>query len=231
MNDTIVSIRSLVKRFKNGDEELTILDRLDLDIDPGSSTAICGQSGSGKSTLLNIIGGLDTATEGTIHVGTWKLETLPESELNTFRSKYTGFIFQFHYLLKDFTALENIMLPAHIAGVPKKVAMERARELIEEVGLAERSTHFPSQLSGGERQRIALARALVNDPELVLADEPTGNLDPSNSRMVADILFDLCEKRHKTLILVTHDEAIASRASRCLTLVRGAFNLEMERSQ
>ena len=181
MNDTIVSIRSLVKRFKNGDEELTILDKLDLDIDPGSSTAICGQSGSGKSTLLNIIGGLDTATEGTIHVGPWKLEALPESELNTFRSKYTGFIFQFHYLLKDFTALENIMLPAHIAGVPKKVAMDRARELIEEVGLAERST--------------------------------------------------LCEKRHKTLVLVTHDEAIASRASRCLTLVRGAFNLEMERSQ
>ncbi len=230
MNDNIVTIRSLVKRFKNGDEELTILDKLDLDITAGTSTAICGQSGSGKSTLLNIIGGLDTATEGSIHVGDWKLETLAESDLNSFRSKYTGFIFQFHYLLKDFTALENIMLPAHIAGIPKKEALERAQELIQEVGLFERSTHYPSQLSGGERQRIALARALVNNPELVLADEPTGNLDPANSRMVSDILFELCENHGKTLILVTHDEVIASRASRSLTLVRGAFDRETERA-
>lgn len=223
MNEPIVSIRSLVKEFKNGDEKLTILKDLDLDIEKGSSTAILGQSGSGKSTLLNIIGGLDTASSGTVKVGTWQLERLAESALNSFRSTYIGFIFQFHYLLKDFTAVENIMLPSYIAGLSKKEALLRAKTLIDEVGLSERAGHYPSQLSGGERQRIALARALINDPQLILADEPTGNLDPSNSRMVSNILFDLCEKHGKTLVLVTHDSLVAQRASVQLTLERGSF--------
>jgi lipoprotein-releasing system ATP-binding protein len=162
MNNIQVSIRSLVKTYASGHETLRVLDDLNLDISSSSSTAICGKSGCGKSTLLNIIGGLDRPTSGSVKIDDWHLEDLSPARLNSFRSQYIGFVFQFHYLLKDFTALENIMLPAHIAGLSKKAAFEKAEKLIDEVKLSSRARHFPSQLSGGERQRVNNNKYLSN---------------------------------------------------------------------
>ncbi len=223
MNDALVVLRDLVKTYPSGTEELKILRGLSLDVRAGDSVAITGESGSGKSTILNIVGGLDRSSAGIVSVGGNHLETMSEKALTSYRGRFVGFVFQFHYLLKDFTALENVMLPAYVAGMAKKAAMERARELLSDVRLDSRLDHFPSQLSGGERQRVAVARALVNDPELVLADEPTGNLDPANSAIVAELLYACAEKRGKTLLVVTHDERVAARASTRYRLEAGAF--------
>ncbi len=228
MSDALVVLTDLVKTYPSGAEELTILRGLTLEVRAGDSVAISGESGSGKSTLLNILGGLDRATSGSVSVGGVRLEAMGEKALTAYRGKYVGFVFQFHYLLKDFTALENVMLPAYVAGLSRKRATERARELLADVRLENRALHFPSQLSGGERQRVAVARALVNDPELVLADEPTGNLDPANSALVAELLYACAEKRGKTLLVVTHDERVAARASLRYHLEAGAFR---ERSE
>ena len=184
---------------------------------------IVGKSGSGKSTLLNMIGGLDAATSGTILVNGQDVSKMNEKQINEFRKKVLGLVFQFHYLLKDFTAVENIFLPAYMAGVPKKEAFERANDLLEEVGLADRKDHLPSQLSGGERQRVAVARSLVNDPELILADEPTGNLDPENAILIGDMLFRLSEKHGKTLVLVTHDMNLAAKGDVRYSIEGGAL--------
>ena len=223
MNDGAIMVRSegIVKNYASGDEILHILRGISFDIPAGFSAAINGRSGSGKSTLLNIIGGLDRCDGGRVLVGDTEITALSEKNLSSYRSKKAGFIFQFHYLLKDFTALENVMLPAYIAGIKKKTALERARELLADVKLADRAGHYPSQLSGGERQRVAVARSMVNDPDLILADEPTGNLDPDNSAMVAELLFTGAEKWGKTLLVVTHDEKLAARASRRYTLENG----------
>jgi lipoprotein-releasing system ATP-binding protein len=229
MNETLrdeplVVVRNVSKTYVSGTETLRILTDLDLEVRRASSVAIIGESGSGKSTLLNIIGALDRADSGTVKVGAFDVSGLSEKNLSSYRSTQVGFIFQFHYLLKDFTALENVMLPAYMAGLPKKKALELARGLLRDVRLEDRSHHFPSQLSGGERQRVAVARALVNDPELVLADEPTGNLDRGNSDVVAELLYLCTEKRNKTLILVTHDEAVAGRAGLRRHLERGVLS-------
>lgn len=221
MSEPIVAIHSLAKAYISGSETLTILTGIDLVVERGDSIAIRGESGSGKSTLLNILGGLDRADSGSVRVGALDISSLPERSLTAYRSRHVGFIFQFHFLLKDFTALENVMLPAYIAGCTKKEALERARSLIADVRLESRSDHYPSQLSGGERQRVAVARSLVNDPDLVLADEPTGNLDPRNSGMVADLLYACAEQRGKTLIVVTHDELVAARARHSYRLDAG----------
>ncbi|HCM25467.1 MAG: lipoprotein ABC transporter ATP-binding protein [Treponema sp. GWB1_62_6] len=223
MSDTLVRVAELFKTFPSGSEELTILRGLSLDIEKGSSLSIRGESGSGKSTLLNILGGLDRASSGSVDVGGQHLETMNEKALTSYRSRFIGFVFQFHYLLKDFTALENVMLPAFVAGIPRKVATERARRLLADVRLSDRASHYPSQLSGGERQRVAVARALVNEPELVLADEPTGNLDPANSAIVAELLFATVGRYGKTLVVVTHDERLAARASAERVLEAGSF--------
>ena len=211
MNESLIILRGLSKTFPSGAEVLDILSGIDLDVPRGAKAVVTGESGSGKSTLLNIIGGLDSSCSGEATVGPYRLDGLDERALTAYRSRFVGFIFQFHYLLKDFTALENVMLPAYVAGFSKKEATERARGLLSEVRLASRSHHYPSQLSGGERQRVAVARALVNDPQLVLADEPTGNLDPANSAVVAELLFSAAERRGKTLVVVTHDERVAER--------------------
>lgn len=223
MNKPIVCIKDLVKTYRSGNELLRILNNLDVEIPEGCSAAVRGESGSGKSTLLNILGGLDTCDSGSLKVGSFQLESLSEKALTQYRRFHIGFIFQFHYLLKDFTALENILLPAYMAGVSRKEATKRANELLEEVKLDNRAHHFPSQLSGGERQRVAVARSLVNDPVLILADEPTGNLDPKNSAIVSDLLYSCAEKRGKTLLLVTHDEGVAEKAQLQLFLQEGRF--------
>jgi len=219
--NTAIRIHNLVKSYQSGSETLRILRGISFDAEKGSTVAISGQSGSGKSTLLNVVGGLDRFDSGTLEVAGIDISSLSESGLSYYRQRRIGFIFQFHYLLKDFTALENVMLPAFMTGLRKKDAMEKARLLLYDMKMENRVGHFPSQLSGGERQRVAVARAMVNDPDIVLADEPTGNLDPVNSAMVAELLYSGAEKRGKTLLVVTHDKGIASLAKLRYTLENG----------
>lgn len=222
-NDSCVKIRGLDKTFTGAGKPLTILSNLEMDVEKGSRVIILGASGSGKSTLLNIIGGLEKPTAGIVEAGSYTVSSLSEKQLTEYRSSYLGLIFQFHYLLKDFTALENVFLPALIAGVPKKEAEERAKKLLADVGLEDRMLHLPSQLSGGERQRAAVARALINDPELILADEPTGNLDPENASLISELLFSMVEKYGKTLIMVTHDMNLAKKGDVCWSIVNGGL--------
>ena len=217
----IVEIKNLEKTYVTDSERLTILKDLDLSIVEGSKNVIVGESGSGKSTLLNIIGGIDSATCGSVVAGKWNIRKLNENDLAEYRSSFLGLIFQFHYLLKDFSALENVYMPAFIAGVSKKEAIERAEQLLNDVGVYDRKSHLPSQLSGGERQRVAVARSLINNPSLILADEPTGNLDPNNAVMIGDLLFSMVEKYNKTLILVTHDVKLAEKGEYCYKIVNG----------
>lgn len=217
----LIRVSGLVKNYVSGAETLCILRGINFEVERGSSVAVSGQSGSGKSTFLNIIGGLDRGDAGSVEVAGTEISGLSESGLSLYRQRRIGFIFQFHYLLKDFTALENVMLPAYMTGMKKKDALEKARLLLTDMKLEERFGHFPSQLSGGERQRVAVARAMVNDPDIILADEPTGNLDPRNSALVAELLYAGAGKWGKTLIVVTHDEAVACRAKIRYTLDNG----------
>jgi lipoprotein-releasing system ATP-binding protein len=211
----------LKKNYQTGSEILEVLRDVNLDVDAATTVVITGESGCGKTSLLSLIGGLDTPTAGQVFVRDREITSLGEEALSDYRRNTIGFIFQFHFLLRDFTALENVMMPAHIAGEKRKVATERARELIDGVGLSSRSHHYPVELSGGERQRIAVARALVNDPPIILADEPTGNLDEKNSKVVEDLLFGLVEHYRKALVLVTHDRGLARFGDRHLELVHG----------
>ena len=224
MSKDIVLISGLTKTFSSASEKLVIFDKLNFSIEEGKKISITGESGSGKSTFLNILGGLESADSGEIIAGSYKVHSLDEKSLTEYRSSFLGLVFQFHYLLKDFTALENVMLPALIAGRSKKEIKEKALSLLEDVKLAERKNHFPSQLSGGERQRVAVARSLINSPSLILADEPTGNLDPSNADTVQNLLFSVVDKHKKTLVLVTHDQNIASMTDISYKLYKG--NLE-----
>lgn len=217
----ILEIENLEKKYISESESLTVLKDLNLTVESGKKVVIVGESGSGKSTLLNIIGGIDKASSGTVRAGKWILNELSEAQLSEYRSKYLGLVFQFHYLLKDFTALENVAMPALIAGMPKKEAYERAGQLLQDVGVYERKNHLQSQLSGGERQRVAVARSLINNPQLLLADEPTGNLDPANAEKIGQLLFSIVDKYSKTLILVTHDMNLASKGDFQYRIVEG----------
>jgi lipoprotein-releasing system ATP-binding protein len=218
---------NIIKNYISGAEMLHILKGINFEIEERRSVAISGQSGCGKSTLLNIIGGLDQADEGSVFLDGTDITLLSEKDISIYRSKQIGFVFQFHYLLKDFTALENIMLPAYIAGLKKKEALDRAKQLLADVKLEDRRGHFPSQLSGGERQRVAVARSMVNNPAIILADEPTGNLDPQNSDIVAELLYENAQRRNKTLIVVTHDKKVAQRASVRFILENGQLSEEV----
>jgi len=220
----IIEIDKLVKKYKNGTEELVVLDQLDLSIDKGSKVIIIGESGRGKSTLLNIIGGLDKGTSGVVNILGQNIETMSENELYNFRNRVMGFVFQFHYLIKELTAAENVMMPYFIAGNSRKKSIAKAEELLEKVNLKDRLSFYPYQLSGGERQRVAVARSLINDPPIIIADEPTGNLDEKNSRVVEDILFDLVQQQGVTLVMVTHEMELAKRGDLILRLDKGILH-------
>lgn len=220
-----VRCEGLRKTFRSQAEELHVLEALDFELAPGLSCSIMGASGSGKSTFLSILGGLERLDAGTAIVGGHALHTLQERELPRFRAEAVGFVFQFHYLLKDFTAIENVALPAWMNGMEKSRAWEKAASLLETMGMGSRLQHFPSQLSGGERQRAAIARALVNDPDLLLADEPTGNLDAANATAIRDLLYSLPLRSGTTLILATHDPSLADMADRRFLLSGGRLVL------
>lgn len=217
----IIETAGLKKTYMTGSEQLTIFHDVNFCVTGGTKVVVVGESGSGKSTLLNIIGGLDVPTAGTVRVGPYHIESMGEQELAVYRSKFIGLIFQFHYLLNDFTALENVFLPAYMGGMPKKQAAAAARQLLCDVGLENRLTHLPSQLSGGERQRVAVARSLIQNPQLVLADEPTGNLDPANAALIGELLFSMVDRYQKTLVLVTHDRELASHGDVCYSITGG----------
>ena len=216
-------MNNVTKTYKSGEDTLLILDKVDFSVESGESVVITGESGCGKSTFLNLIGGLDSPDGGDIFADSLKLTGSGETLLSRYRNEKTGFIFQFHYLLKDFSALENVMMPGRIRGLKRRAIASRAEELLIKVGLGGRLDHYPGQLSGGERQRVALARALMNEPPLILADEPTGSLDEKNSRVVEDLLFQLCGEAGTTLIMVTHDQRLASRGSSQYKLHAGSL--------
>jgi lipoprotein-releasing system ATP-binding protein len=214
--------RGLRKVFTGGDgRQLTILDGVDFALGEGEAVAVTGASGAGKSTLLHLLGALDRPTEGEILVGGRTVAGLADEELAEVRNRRIGFVFQFHHLLREFTAVENVMMPALIAGSPPAEAERRAREILADVGLAERVTHKPRQLSGGEQQRVAVARALVNEPVVLLADEPSGNLDTETSSILHDLLFELRERRRLSMVVVTHNVDLAARADRELVMAGG----------
>jgi putative ABC transport system ATP-binding protein len=206
----MIELRGVSKTVPSGGGTLTILHPLDLVIPDGKVAAITGASGSGKSTLLGLIAGLDAPSSGSILIGGIDITSLSEDALASLRGKRIGFVFQFFHLLPSLTALENVLVPMEIAGVAGAAA--RARALLAEVGLSDRSHHYPSQLSGGEQQRVAIARALSNDPPLLLADEPTGNLDSATGRNIIELLLQVNRSRGTTLVLVTHDPELAAEA-------------------
>jgi lipoprotein-releasing system ATP-binding protein len=220
-----VSVRAsgVTKTYQDGVRRVEVLRGIDLAVEAGEMVAIVGPSGSGKSTLLHLLGALDRPDKGTVEVGGQALAALTGAKIAAFRNRTLGFVFQFHQLLPDFTALENVMLPGKIAGVEPRKVLEGARRLLAEVGLAERLDHFPNQLSGGERQRVALCRALALEPPLLLADEPTGNLDPASGDAVFQLLLDLQARHRTTGILVTHNPEIAKRCTRILRLDGGVL--------
>src|SRR6187401_3471382 len=215
----MIQLREVSKTVKSGDQPLTILHPLTLDIPGGQFLAIVGPSGSGKSTLLGLIAGLDAPTAGSVLIDGVDITRLDEDALARLRGEKIGFVFQFFHLVPSLTAIENIQVPMEIAG--RRDAKARAQALLDEVELHDRGHHYPSQLSGGEQQRIAIARALANDPPLILADEPTGNLDSSNGRHVLDLLLQVRRSRGVTLVLVTHDPSVAAVADDRLVLRDG----------
>ena len=221
MSEVVYEIKNLVKNYKVESQTLKILKSLNFTVSKGASVCIMGPSGSGKSTLLNLMGALDQLTSGQILYYGRNIHDWTEDQRAFFRRDKLGFVFQSHYLLKEFTVLENISLPAYISKKPVKKRMERAQFLSESLGLQERIKSYPSQLSGGESQRVAVARALMNEPEILLADEPVGNLDRKNGMIIRDLFFELQEKFNLTLVAVSHDSFFASAFSKIVKLEDG----------
>ncbi|MEE8224966.1 MAG: ABC transporter ATP-binding protein [candidate division NC10 bacterium] len=216
-----LQVRDLRKSFRMGAEELHILTGVNLSVRRGEFLAIAGPSGVGKSTLLHILGGLDRPTAGEVYYEGVEISRLPEGELAEFRNQTVGFVFQFHHLLPEFTALENTMMPALIGRQPLVRAQEAAKGILQRVGLAERLAHRPGELSGGEQQRVAIARALALSPDVLLADEPTGNLDSKTGEAIFDLLRELNQEQGLTVVLVTHNEWFARRTDRLLRMADG----------
>ena len=216
---SILSVDQVSKVYQSGSRKLTVLDRVNFQVAPGESIAIVGPSGSGKTTLLGLCAGLDKATTGSISLNGHKMERLSEDERAAVRNQHVGFIFQNFQLLPTLTALENVMVPLELKK--RKDARGKAMELLTQVGLADRATHYPSQLSGGEQQRVSIARAFANEPKILFADEPTGNLDTETGEMIEDLIFNLNKAQGTTLILVTHDNALAARTHRIIQIKGG----------
>ncbi|MCC7404797.1 MAG: ABC transporter ATP-binding protein [Bdellovibrionales bacterium] len=225
MNDgmPILSARGVYKSYPMGKNRLEILKGLDLQIHQGEAVCIVGASGAGKSTLLHIMGTLDRPTLGTVLYRGRDLFRQSDEQLAKFRNEKLGFVFQFHHLMSEFTALENITMPARIAGMSARMARERGEELLAGLGLIDRKDHFPSEMSGGEQQRVAIARALLNEPEVLLADEPTGNLDTKNSGKIQDLFFELKDRMGLTLVVVSHDQEFARRFPRICVMKDGLW--------
>jgi lipoprotein-releasing system ATP-binding protein len=217
----LLRAQKISKTFQDGEHSLSILDKVSLSLKKGETLAIVGASGSGKSTLLHILGTLEQSDSGSVECDGETLNLLSKAEQALFRNRSLGFVYQFHHLLPEFSALENIAMPLLIAGKGKKIALERAHELLIRVGLKDRANHRPSQLSGGERQRIAIARALVNQPKIVLADEPTGNLDAQTSQMIYQLISEINEETRTSFILVTHDNELAAKMHHAYVLKNG----------
>ena len=219
MRDPMLQTTHLTKSFQSGERQLTVLEDVSFQVAAGSTMAIVGPSGSGKTTLLGLCAGLDVPTEGTVELCGQSLGTLTEDERAALRNQHVGFVFQTFQLIPTLTALENVMVPAELRG--QKGVRPRAKDLLESVGLGDRLTHYPVQLSGGEQQRVALARAFINQPEILFADEPTGNLDGETGAVIEDLLFDLNEQAGTTLVLVTHDLDLARQTDRVVQLKAG----------
>ncbi|GAB4214307.1 MAG: ABC transporter ATP-binding protein [Sandaracinaceae bacterium] len=225
----LVRVRELRKRFVHEGREVEILKGIDLDVARGEMLAVVGASGAGKSTLLYLLGTLDLPTSGTIAYDGEDVTRYTSARLAAFRNQRLGFVFQFHHLLPEFTALENVMMPGLIRGLARPALEKTARDLLSEVGLANRLTHRPGELSGGEQQRVALARALVMSPRLVLADEPTGNLDSKNSHAIQDLFFSINERLGTTFLVVTHSTELAGRMPRVVTMRDGQIESDLTR--
>ena len=220
-SNLIIDVNQLSKTYTDGRRQVNVIKQLDLQVEQGELLAIVGQSGSGKSTLLHLIGGLDEPTEGTVNVQGQNIHDLSAKQQGRFRNEHLGFVYQFHHLLPEFTALENVAMPMLMVNKPVTEAREKAMALIESVGLEDRATHKPGELSGGEKQRIALARALVCDPACVLADEPTGNLDAKTANKTFELMLSLNESLGTCFVIVTHDQQLAGQMNRTLVLDSG----------
>jgi lipoprotein-releasing system ATP-binding protein len=220
----VLECQELGKVYSEGPQKLSVLRQVNLKVLAGDQLAIVGSSGSGKTTLLNLLGGLDVPTSGTVYVAGKDLASVSEAERGLLRNKHLGFVYQFHHLLGEFTALENVSMPLLIAGLDVALAAERAGAMLAKVGLADRTDHKPSELSGGERQRVAIARALVTEPECVLLDEPTGNLDRHTAEEIQDLMRELNSLLNISFIVVTHDERLADSLRRKLLLEDGSLH-------
>ena len=223
MSKKVINCRGVSKSFYQGDVPVHVLRNVDLTVNEGETVAIVGASGSGKSTLLHILGGLDAPTSGEVDVMGQRIDKLTPVEQGKLRNVALGFVYQFHHLLPEFTALENVAIPLAIRGEATAIAKERAAAILAEVGLSHRLTHKPGELSGGERQRVAVARALVTHPACVLADEPTGNLDRGTADHVFELILELNAKYKTALVMVTHDPSLAAKMQRTLTLTDGSL--------
>jgi lipoprotein-releasing system ATP-binding protein len=219
----VLEAHGLSKRYDEGDMQVDVLNAIDFSIEPGDCCAIVGASGSGKSTLLHLLGGLDKPTEGKVRLCGQDYSTLNETERGRLRNRHLGFVYQFHHLLPEFTVLDNVAMPLMVRRMPVAQARSQAMEMLNSVGLSHRLMHKPSEWSGGERQRTAIARALVTRPDCLMADEPTGNLDSATADKVYDLLMELQQQTQMSLIIVTHDSALAARMNRVLHMRDGCF--------